>query len=117
MAKVYYQLRCDNRKYGHFDTLVEAKNFIAFLRFWGDRKKVEIVKVDTTLKDPLGTRIGGLTMTKEQKLKGIAKYLDDFIKETDDLKNLDKEDAVEAKAQRKLALEIAIRFHLEEEVE
>ena len=56
-------------------------------------------------------------MNKEQKLKGIAKYLDDFIKDTDDLKNICKEDLIDVKAQRHLALEIAIRFHLEEELE
>lgn len=56
-------------------------------------------------------------MTDKQKVEGIAKYLNELIKDTDDLKKCDhltKKEVDELKAQRSLALEIAIRFHLEE---
>lgn len=58
-------------------------------------------------------------MTKEQKLKRIANYIQELIEDTNDLKNYDltKEEIEELKAQRKLALELAVRFHLEEELE
>lgn len=55
-------------------------------------------------------------MTDKQKVEGIAKYLDELIKDTDDLKKCDltKKEVDDLKAQRSLALEIAVRFHLEE---
>jgi len=59
-------------------------------------------------------------MTNENKLKGIAKWLDELVKETDDLKkdtDLDKDTLDALKAQRSLALELLIRFHLEENLD
>lgn len=55
-------------------------------------------------------------MTTEQKLKKIANYIQEFIEDTNDLKSydLEKKEIEELKAQRKLALELAVRFHLEE---
>lgn len=59
-------------------------------------------------------------MTNETKLKGIAKWLDELVKETDDLNkdtDLDKDTLDALKAQRSLALELLIRFHLEENLD
>lgn len=63
-------------------------------------------------------------MTNENKLKGIAKFLDDLVKETDDLgKNprwndcLNKTEIDQLKGERSLALRILIRFHLEENLD
>lgn len=55
-------------------------------------------------------------MTTDLKIKGIANYIQELINDTDNLKNCDltKGEIEELKAQRKLALELAIRFHLEE---
>lgn len=63
-------------------------------------------------------------MTNEKKLEGIAKWLDSLVKETDDLgKNprwndcLSKDEINELKGKRSLALELLIRFHLEENLD
>lgn len=63
-------------------------------------------------------------MNNENKLKGIAKWLDDLVKRTDDLgKNpswnecLSKSEIDELKGQRSLALELLVRFHLEENLD
>lgn len=59
-------------------------------------------------------------MNNENKLKGIAKLLADFVKDTDDLNKeteMDKDTLLELKAQRSLALHILIRFHLEENLD
>lgn len=54
-------------------------------------------------------------MTKEERLlRGITKYLSGYAEtEDEDYKNvLTKEEMAELKAQRKLALEVLIRFNL-----
>ena len=60
-------------------------------------------------------------MTNENKLKAIAKELDQFVKDTDYLKNkdidMDKDVVLELKAQRSLALHLLIHFHLEENLD
>lgn len=63
-------------------------------------------------------------MNNENKLKGIAKWLDNLVKETNDLgKNpcwnecLSKSEIDQLKGQRSLALELLVRFHLEENLD
>lgn len=63
-------------------------------------------------------------MTNENKLKGIAQWLDNIVKETDDLgKNprldecLSKTEVSRLQGERTLALELLIRFHLEENLD
>lgn len=63
-------------------------------------------------------------MTNENKLKGIAMFLDDLVKETDDLgKNpsrdecLSKDEIEQLKGERSLALRILLRFRLEENLD
>ena len=55
-------------------------------------------------------------MTAEQKLKKIAKYIDEFISDTDNLDErfFTKEEIQQVKGARHLALELAIHYHLEE---
>lgn len=57
-------------------------------------------------------------MTEREKLQAIAKYLDDFVKDTDPKELLPnwftKEELAEIKGGRNLALEILIKFRLEE---
>lgn len=58
-------------------------------------------------------------MTIEAKLKGIAKYLDEFVKDTKDINKdfFTKEEIEQFKGGLRLALEILIKFHLEEHLD
>ena len=63
-------------------------------------------------------------MNNENKLKGIAKYLNQLVKDTDGLGKdptwddcLSKTEVEQLKGERSLALRLLIRFHLEENLD
>lgn len=62
-----------------------------------------------------------MKLTHEEKLKAITRYLDQFLEETDKgqlIKDFfEPSELSEIKGARRLALDICIKFHLEEYLE